>query len=141
MFNKKGSMKKRICQSQPLIAVNNVTKSSKFYQAVLQCESSHGGSEYEQLTVKGTMILQLHRWEAEHNHRNLIGDEKNKTRGNGVLLWFMVDDFNKSVAAIKKTKAKILKNVETNENANHREIWFNDIDGYVVVVAGQYGDL
>lgn len=53
----------------------------------------------------------------------------------------MVDDFNKSVKAIKRRKAKILKDVCVNENANHREIWFLDLDGYTVVVAGHYGDL
>jgi predicted enzyme related to lactoylglutathione lyase len=133
--------KKMVCQAQPLIAVKNVPKSSKFYQQVLQCKSGHGGKEYEQLIVKDRMILQLHRWEVEHNHGNLIGKEKQKSRGNGTVLWFMVDDFDRSVKAIKKSKAKILKDVEINENANHREIWFNDPDGYVVVVAGHYGDI
>jgi hypothetical protein len=26
-------------------------------------------------------------------------------------------------------------------NAHHREIWLRDLDGYVVVLAGAYGDL
>lgn len=134
-------MKKLTCQAQPLIAVKNVPKSSKFYQAVLQCKSGHGGVEFEQLIVNGRMILQLHKWEVGHNHGHIIGNQKNKTRGNGEVLWFMVDDFDKSVRAIKKTKTKILKDVAINENANHREIWFNDLDGYVVVVASHYGDV
>lgn len=133
--------KKMVCQSQPLIAVKNVPISSQFYQDVLQCESGHGGNDYEHLTVQDRMLLQLHKWDVEHNHGNLIGNEKEKTRGNGTVLWFIVDDFDKSVEAIKKSKTNILKNIEINKNANHREIWFNDPDGYVVVVRGHYGDV
>ena len=134
-------MKKSICQSQPLIAVKSVPKSSKFYQSILQCKSGHGGKEYEQLVIGKRMIMQLHAWNVSHHHDDLLGNQKNKARGNGTILWFMVDDFNKSVRAIKRRKAKILKNVCVNENANHREIWFLDLDGYTVVVAGHYGDL
>ena len=28
-----------------------------------------------------------------------------------------------------------------NTNANHREFWLGDLDGYVVVLIGAYGDL
>jgi hypothetical protein len=28
-----------------------------------------------------------------------------------------------------------------NSNANHREVWLRDPDGYVVVIASAYGDL
>lgn len=134
-------MKKLICQSQPLIAVSNVPESSKFYQSVLQCKSGHGGNEYEQLVVEDRIILQLHAWAVEHHHENFLGNPGNKTRGNGTVLWFMVDDFDKSARAIKKLKTRILKDVCVNENANHREIWFLDPDGYTVVVASHYGDL
>ena len=44
----------------------------------------------------GTLILQLHRWEVEHHH-GPIGDPA-KPHGNGVLLWFEIDDFDAAVA-------------------------------------------
>ena len=39
------------------------------------------------------LILQLHRWEVEHHH-GPIGDPNVKPYGNGVLLWFEVEDFD-----------------------------------------------
>ena len=55
-------------QAQPLIAVRDVQASSLWYQAVLGCESGHGGSEYEQMVCQGRMILQLHHWDAHEHH-------------------------------------------------------------------------
>jgi hypothetical protein len=49
--------------------------------------------------------------------------------------------FDERVKAIKTTGTKILKDVAVNPNAQHQEIWFRDLDGYTVVVAGPYGDL
>jgi extradiol dioxygenase family protein len=124
---------------QPLIAVHDVQVSSRWYQAVLGCESGHGGAKYEQITYKGEMILQLHQWDAhEHPH---IGNPKSKPYGNGVLLWFQTDDFDATLKRAKALKAEFLEEPKVNSNANHREFWLRDLDGYVVVIAGAYGDL
>ena len=77
---------------QPLIAVTDVEASSRWYQRLLGCESAHGGAEYERLVSDGRLILQLHRFEVEHHHER-IGNPDDKPYGNGVLLWFEVDDF------------------------------------------------
>ena len=37
--------------------------------------------------------------------------------------------------------AQVLEGPEVNPNAQHREIWLRDPDGYVVVLAGPCGDL
>lgn len=124
---------------QPLIAVHDVQASSRWYQTVLGCESGHGGAEYEQITYKGKMILQLHHWDAhEHPH---MGNPKSKPYGNGVLLWFQTDDFDAAVKRAKTLQAEFLEAPQVNPNANHREFWLRDLDGYVVVIAGAYGDL
>ena len=70
---------------QPLIAVTDVAASSRWYQRLLGCESTHGGTEYERLVSNGVLILQLHRFEVEHHH-GPIGDPEDKPYGNGVLL-------------------------------------------------------
>jgi catechol 2,3-dioxygenase-like lactoylglutathione lyase family enzyme len=44
---------------QPLIAVRDVAASSRWYQALLGCESAHGGHEYEMLVSSGKLVLQL----------------------------------------------------------------------------------
>lgn len=127
-------------QPQPLIAVRDVEASSRWYQQLLDCKSGHGGTEYEQLVDHGgTLILQLHDWDAhEHPH---MGDPASKPYGNGVLLWFQVEDFVAAVARARALSAEILEGPQVNPNANHREIWLRDPDGYVVVLAGAYGDV
>jgi catechol-2,3-dioxygenase len=125
-------------QAQPLIAVNDVPTSSHWYQAVLGCSSGHGGEEYEQLMVEGRMILQLHAWEA-HGHEPMGSPDI--ARGNGVLLWFQTADFDTALQRIRHAQATVLEGPKVNANAQHREIWLRDPDGYVVVVSGEYGDL
>jgi hypothetical protein len=48
------------------------------------------------------------------------------TVGNGVLLWFEVDDFDAAVARARGLEAPILLDVHRNPNANHRELWIRD---------------
>lgn len=119
---------------QPLLCVRDVPAASRFYQAVLGAKSAHGGEEYERLTVDGELIMQLHNFEEEHHHGSM-GDPKLPV-GNGVAIWFEVDDLDRAAARVKKAKATIVTDVHTNPNAGHREIWFRDPDGYLVVFAG-----
>ncbi len=126
-------------QAQPLIAVRDVEGSSRWYQRVLGCKSGHGGTEYERLVDGEKLILQLHDWDAhEHLH---IGDPAAKPYGNGVLLWFQIGDFDAAVARARALSAEILEGPQVNPNANHREIWLRDPDGYVVVLASAYGEV
>lgn len=125
-------------RTQPLIAVANVPRSSRWYQAILGAESGHGGEEYEQIMAAGAMILQLHRWDV-HDHAHL--GQPALPPGNGVLLWFQTDTFDNALARIRAAEATVLEGPKVNPNAQHREIWLRDPDGYVVVIAGLYGDL
>ena len=60
--------------------------------------------------------------------------------GNGVLLWFEVDDFDAAVARARELGALIVLDVHRNPNADHRELWIRDPDGYTVVIASPDGD-
>src|SRR6478736_189506 len=129
----------------PLIAVRDVEASSLWYQRVLGARSDHGGEEYERLvTPDGDLIMQLHAWEIDHDH-GAIGDEA-KPHGNGVLLWFEVDDFDKAVARATKLGAEVVlpphRNPPDGEPGGpaHREIWLRDPDGYSVVLASPDGE-
>ncbi len=82
---------------QPLICVKDVEASSRWYQRLLGCESAHGGTNYERLVAGSRLVLQLHRWELEHHH-GPIGDPDNLPPGNGLLLWFEVDDIDAAIA-------------------------------------------
>jgi catechol 2,3-dioxygenase-like lactoylglutathione lyase family enzyme len=130
-------------RSQPLIAVTDVEASSRWYQRLLGCESAHGGVEYERLVSNGVLVLQLHRFDVEHHH-GPIGDPGDKPYGNGVLLWFEIDDFDAAVARAVAMKADIVmarhRNPPVGEGGpNHWEFWLHDPDGYVVVLASPDG--
>ncbi|MFN2478355.1 MAG: VOC family protein [Pseudonocardiaceae bacterium] len=118
---------------QPMIAVADVEQTSLWYQHVLGAASGHGGAEYEQLLVHGAMILQLHRLDIGHHH-GAIGDPE-QPLGNGVAVWFEVDDFDAAVRRIHDVVAEVVADVHLNPNAGHREIWLRDLDGYLVVLA------
>ncbi|MDR3622526.1 MAG: VOC family protein [Paludisphaera borealis] len=128
---------------QPLIAVHDVEASSRWYQRLLGCQSAHGGSEYERLTAQGVLILQLHRWEVEHHH-GPIGDPDAKPYGNGVLLWFEIDDFDAALSRAEAMKAEIVLPRHRNPpdgdgGPNHWECWLRDPEGYTVVIASPDG--
>jgi predicted enzyme related to lactoylglutathione lyase len=115
----------------PLICVHDVEASSLWYQQLLGCHSGHGGREYERLDANGRLVLQLHRWDVEHHHGPL-GDPT-VTHGNGVLLWFELDDFDAAVARARELSADIFKDAQLSENGNW-ECWLHDPDGYTIVL-------
>ncbi len=128
---------------QPLICVNDVEASSRWYQRLLGCESGHGGAEYERLFSNGVLILQLHRFDVEHHHGR-IGDPEDKPYGNGLLLWFETEDFDAAMVRAAEMNAEIVmprhRNPPEGDNGpNHWECWLRDPDGYVVVLASPDG--
>ncbi len=128
---------------QPLIAVTDVEASSLWYQKLLGCQSAHGGKEYERLNQGDTLIMQLHRFDVEHHHGS-IGNINDKPYGNGVLLWFEVDDFDAAMERVKELNPEIVmprhRNPPEGEGGpDHWEIWIRDPDGYTVVLASPDG--
>jgi catechol 2,3-dioxygenase-like lactoylglutathione lyase family enzyme len=127
---------------QPLIAVTDVEASSRWYRRLLGCQSEHGGSVYERLVFNGQLVLQLHSFESNHDH-GPIGDSHDKPYGNGLLLWFEVDDFD---AVLDRSTGMGVEIVmprrrnppDGNGGPNHWECWMRDPDGYVVVVASPF---
>lgn len=127
---------------QPLIAVEDVEATSRFYQKLLGCVSAHGGKEYERLEQNGRLIMQLHRWEVEHHH-GPIGDP-NLPPGNGVLLWFEIDDFDAAMERVAELQPPIVMPKHRNPpdgdgGPNHWECWLRDPNGYTVVLASPDG--
>jgi catechol 2,3-dioxygenase-like lactoylglutathione lyase family enzyme len=127
---------------QPLICVADVERSCRWYQQLLNCQGDHGGPDYERLITNGRLILQLHRWEVEHHH-GAIGDPA-LPRGNGVLLWFEIEDFEAALARVDALKPEIVLPRHRNPpdgdgGPNHWELWLRDPDGYTVVLASPDG--
>lgn len=131
-------------RAQPLVAVTDVEASSRWYQRLLGCRSDHGGPVYERLVASdGELVLQLHSFESDHDH-GPIGNRNDRPYGNGVLLWFEVDDFNAVMERSAEMRAEIVLPRHRNPadgsgGPNHWECWMRDLDGYVVVVASPFG--
>ncbi len=65
------------------------------------------------------------------------------TRGphdHGVLIWFEVDDFDAAVDRVKRLGARVILEPHVNPAPQHREVWIEDPDGYVVVLASPDGE-
>jgi predicted enzyme related to lactoylglutathione lyase len=139
-------------RAQPLIVCRDVEAASRFYQRLLGCKSAHGGREYERLvdpahhhTEYGSdgLLLQLHAWDVDHHH-GAMGDPS-LPLGNGVLLWFEIDDFDAAVTRVAELGAKVVMAPHRNPpegdgGPNHREIWIHDLDGYTVVLCSPDGE-
>ena len=125
--------------AQTLIAVRDVEASSAWYQRLLGCRSAHGGPDYERLDAgDGDFFMQLHAWD-EEDHPNLRNPDEARV-GHGVLLWFRVDDFDAVAARAKAMAARVVVDTHVNPNAHQRELWIEDPDGYVVVIASRPED-
>lgn len=72
-------------RTEPIIAVQNVQKSSEFYQNLLNCQSQHGGETFEILTDNDVVILCLHK-RGEHEHPTMLNPGNQP--GNGLILSF-----------------------------------------------------
>ena len=119
---------------QFMLVVTDVERSSRFYCDVVGLVSGHGGDEYEQLLHDGELVMQLHDSEVDDHHGPLA--DPDQPRGNGVLVWFEVADFDAAVERARASGAPVVRDVEVNPNAKQREIWIRDPDGYLVVLAG-----
>jgi catechol 2,3-dioxygenase-like lactoylglutathione lyase family enzyme len=129
---------------QPLISVTDVVSSSRWYQELLGGESGHGGDEYDRLLHGETLVLQLHGFDVEHHHGR-IGDPLSRPYGNGVALWFEIDDFADAVRRAAGLSAEVERPPHRNPpdgpgGPAHRELWLRDPDGYLVVLASPDGE-
>ena len=67
------------------------------------------------------------------HHHGPLGDPLLKPYGNGVILWFELDDFDAAVARAEAMKVKVLRPSKLSENGNW-EYWLQDTEGYTVVL-------
>lgn len=130
-------------RNQTLLVVTDVEASSRWYQRLLGCRSGHGGPEYERLMSGERIVLQLHAFDVPHHH-GPIGDQHDKPYGNGVLVWFEIDDFEEAMERVAAMEAEVVLPRHRNPlsgdgGPNHWECWVRDPDGYTVVLASPDG--
>jgi hypothetical protein len=131
-------------QVVPMLQVSDVVAASQWYQRTLGFVSGHGGDEFEMLFAGEPyvtpLLLQLHRWEA-HEH-GFLGSPDAPV-GNGVSVWFQVDDlaqFDATWARASAADPDVLAAPAWNPLAHHHEFSLRDSDGYVVAVHTPFAD-
>ena len=89
--------------------------------------------------------MQITQRSVEHHHGVLA--DPDTAVGNGGLVWFgEVSDFDDVVWRARELGAPIVREPHRNppegdgNGPGHREIWFQDPDGYTVVVASPDGE-
>src|SRR3989441_13046645 len=85
------------------------------------------------LDSDGTVLLCLHQWGA-HEHPSLMSRD-NATPGNGLLLFFRVDDFDMALKRARALVAGLEEEPHANPNTGTKEFSLRDPDGYYVTIS------
>ncbi|MEO7995834.1 MAG: VOC family protein [Gemmatimonadaceae bacterium] len=127
-----GSPMKRIWT---IIGVRDVPSSFKWYQSLLgQPQTAPGHNYFGQiLDTDGSMLLCLHEW-GEHDHPTLTSPDSGAP-GNGLLLFFRVDDYELCLARARALVAQFAEEPHLNANTQTPEFSLRDPDGYFVTIS------
>jgi predicted enzyme related to lactoylglutathione lyase len=116
----------------PVIAVKDVEASSKWYQSIFGCRSLHGGKNFDVLVSENNdVLICLHLW-GEHRHPTL--SDQTITAGNGLILYFKVEDVNRIRQNVEKTGTAVQEEIHINPNSTKKEFSIRDPDGYYLTI-------
>jgi len=118
-----------------IIGVNDVGSSFKWYQSLLgQPETAPAHEDFGQiLDSDGTVLLCLHEWGA-HGHPPLTSLD-HATPGNGLLLFFRVDDFDLALQRARGLVSRFEEEPHVNPKTRTKEFSVRDPDGYYVTIS------
>ena len=118
-----------------IIGVSDVPSSFKWYQSLLGLpETAPAHDDFGQiLDSDGTVLLCLHAWGA-HEHPSLMSPDQ-ATPGNGLLLFFRVDDFDASLKRARALVTRLEEEPHTNPSTRTMELSLRDPDGYYVTIS------
>ncbi len=118
-----------------IIGVRDVPRSFKWYQSLFGQPEVPPGHDYfgQILDTDGTVLLCLHQWGA-HEHPSLMSPEE-ASPGNGLLLFFRVDDFDMALKRARALGARFEEGPRVNPNTQTREFSLRDPDGYYVTIS------
>jgi Glyoxalase/Bleomycin resistance protein/Dioxygenase superfamily len=123
----------------PIIAVANVTVSAEWYMKLLGAGQTHpGGTTFDQIVDEdGKVLLCLHYWgptgmSREHEWATLStpGDSD----PNGLLLWFVVDDFGQAWERAQRLGTPIEEAPNSDNGTGKPAFVIQDPDGYHVAI-------
>jgi catechol 2,3-dioxygenase-like lactoylglutathione lyase family enzyme len=117
-----------------IIGVKDVPGSFKWYQSLLgQPQATPAHDYWGQIRDSdGTVLLCLHEW-GSHDHPSLMSPDA-ATPGNGLLLFFRVDDFDVALQRARELVLRLDEEPHVNPATGTREFALRDPDGYYVMV-------
>lgn len=117
-----------------IIGVGDVASSFTWYQTLFgQHQTRPGHAEFGQIRdADGTVLLCLHQWGA-HEHPSLTSPDE-ATPGNGLLLFFRVDDFAASLTRARTLVTRLAEEPHLNPSTHTMEFSLRDPDGYYVSI-------
>ena len=118
-----------------IIGVADVARSFAWYQSLFGQPASAPVHDYfgQVLDSDGTVLLCLHKWGA-HEHPTLASPDQVEP-GNGLLLFFRVDDFAQTLSRAKALVSRLEEEPRVNPATGTREFALRDPDGYYVMVS------
>jgi hypothetical protein len=118
-----------------VIGVRDVAHSFKWYQSLFgQAPTSPAHDYWGQLMdADGTVLLCLHQWGA-HDHPTLTSPDI-ATPGNGLLLFFRVDDFKMALERARGLMERFEEEPGVNPATGTMEFALRDPDGYYVMIS------
>ena len=118
-----------------IIGVKDVAASFKWYQSLLGLPETAPAHTYfgQILDTDGTVLLCLHEWGA-HEHPSLDSPDR-AAPGNGLLLFFRVDNFDTSLTNARKLVEQFEEEPSLNQNTGTMEFSLRDPDGYYVTIS------
>ena len=117
-----------------IIGVRDVAASFKWYQSLFgHSEMSPSHDHFGQVVdADGTVLLSLHAWGA-HEHPSLTSPDP--PAGNGLLLFFRVDDFDATLQRARTLVTRFDEEPHVNPNTQTMEFSLRDPDGYYVTIS------
>jgi catechol 2,3-dioxygenase-like lactoylglutathione lyase family enzyme len=118
-----------------IIGVRDVESSFAWYQSLFgQQKTAPAHDDFGQiLDSDGTVLLCLHAWGA-HGHPTLTSPDRG-IAGNGLLLFFRVDDFDAALMRARALVARFDEDPHVNPNTGTMEFSLRDPDGYYVTIS------
>ena len=118
-----------------IIGVADVAHSLTWYQSLFgQVQADPVHDDFGQvLDTDGTDLLCLHQWGA-HDHPPLTSPDVAQP-GNGLLLFFRVDDFEETLVRAQGLVAALAEEPHLSPNTGTREFALRDPDGYYVMIS------
>src|SRR5262249_32794723 len=122
-----------------IVGVKDVPASFNWYRKLFGQPASRPAHDYwgQILDSDGTVLLCLHEW-GSHDHPSLTSPD-HATPGNGLLLFFRVDDFDPALRRARALVTRLEEEPHLNPATGTMEFALRDPDGYYVMISALDG--